>query len=216
MFWARRFMNGLFSIKNTILRFAVLAIGLEVGIVLASLRIWVPTNIDIALIGAFFMYCGFFIQNKKHLLNKLYFLCAMPLVYLSALTFSHFEMANRHYYRLWFLSLSGAIAMSILISKFSMIVSKIKGISSFFSYIGKHSLLFLCIHSLDWRLPFPRTGQSLITPFRFKSWYWLLVSLHRFSFDYFLMLIILGIVALFQYLRNFKRNPNINTNDVMK
>lgn len=202
MFWTRRLMDGLFFIQNSILRLTLLVIGAAFSIFLASKEIWLATNFDIALVSVLFMYCGYLFQKRSKTKKKLYFWCAIIVICLYALAFSMLEMSNRSYYHLWYLSLPGAIAMSILISKLSMLLSKIKGLCLFLSYIGRHSLLFLCIHSLDWRMPFPPIGQSLITQFSSKSWYWLLCSIHRFCFDFFVMLIILGITSLFQRLQN--------------
>lgn len=200
MFWSRRFMDGVYSFNSAYIRPVLVAIGVALSIVLASKRIWLATNIDIAFIALLFMYCGSLLQKEEELINNYFFLCLMIFVYYLAHHYSRLEMANRNYYHLWFLSLPGAIAMSIIVSKISMVLSKIKGVCSFLAYVGKHSLLFLCIHSLDWRMPFPKIGQSFINSFSSSSRYWIISSIHRFCFDFLVMVIILGALYICQQL----------------
>ena len=190
MFWARRIMDALFLCANKSYRLIMMFSIVGIGIALAANGAWVPMNIDIAFVAVCFLYTGWIIQRHSELIDNAPFLFLLVLLSITSLSTSRFGMSSRNYYNLWFISIPGAIALSILTSKASKLLCKFKGLCSFLAYTGKHSLLFFCIHSLDWRMPFSKPGQALVSKYHEYSWSWALSSIHRFFFDLLLTLII--------------------------
>ena len=200
MFWTRRIMDVVFLCDKKRYRLIIVGIFVGIGIALASTGIWVPTNIDIAFVAIGFMYAGWIVQQQPALIENHYIICILIMISFAALSTSSFGMSNRNYSNMWFVSMPGAIAMSMLICIIAKLIGKIKGIRAFLAFVGKHSLLFICIHSIDWRMPFPKLGQSLITPYNGYDWYWALSGFHRFLFDLLITVVLLSGLKLFRLL----------------
>ena len=200
LFWARRMMDAVFCCKRELCRFLLVMGIVGAGIALAAAGLWIPADVDIALVAVGFMYAGWMLQKKPGLFDNPAFLCLMLLIGAASLFLPGLRMSSRRYSGMWFLVLPAAVALSILACKVSMLLGKVKGIRSFLSFVGRHSLLFMCVHSLDWRMPFPRFGQSLVSAYRGADWYWILSSLHRFLFDLLITLMVLGGLRLFRFL----------------
>ena len=192
MFWARRYIEALFLCENRHYRLILVCALVGIGIGLASEWAWLPSDIDIAMVAAGFMYAGWVVHKKPELIDNHSFLCAMFLIYVAARLSAPFEMTNRNYYHMWYISIPGAIAMSVIICKLSKVLCGVCCLRSFLAFVGRHSLLFFCVHALDWRIPFPMFGISYIRPYAGESWYWALSALHRFSFDLIVTILLLG------------------------
>lgn len=205
MFWARRIMDVVFLFRSDSHRFVIVAVFVGVSIALASVKKWVPMNIDIAFLSTGFMYAGYLAKsNQKIAKNKMLTLFFVMVAAVSLST-SSFAMSSRKYFDLWFVSLPGAIALSAMTCKLSMKIELTKVGGSFLSFVGKHSLLFMCVHSIDWRMPFPKFGQSVISSLSSYNWYWCVSSLHRFVFDLLITAAALVLVKLLcRYLPPFR------------
>lgn len=205
LFWARRIMDAVFLCENRLFRL-FLVIGIAgAGIALAAAGLWIPANVDIAFVAVGFMYAGWLLQKKPGLFDNPAFLCLMLLIGAASLFSSGLRMSSRRYYDMWFIVLPGAVALSILVCKASMLLEMVKGVRSFLAFVGRHSLLFMCVHSLDWRMPFPRFGQSFVSAYRGAGWLWILSSSHRFLFDLLITLLVLGGLKLFRLIRGKNR-----------
>ena len=193
MFWSRRIMDTVFLFQNLKYRFLIILSLIGIGVSLAGNKIWIPLNIDIACVAVGFMYAGWLVKQKQDIIDHPYMLCSILMVSVISITSTQFGMADRNYSFLWFISIPGAIALSILSCYISKLIEKTKCFRHFLSFIGKHSLLFICIHSLDWRIPFQKFGQSFVSTFSNTSYYWAIKFAHRFLFD----LLFTCIVVLF-------------------
>ena len=108
---------------------------------------------------------------------------------------------------LFYVTIPGSIAASILLMIFSKWIGKLRLISKLLSKLGQHTLLLLCIHDLDWRLPFSiysTISHTLIFSFHERSYYWVLKFMLRFGFDLAVMLIILLIIKIVKSIRSAK------------
>lgn len=177
MFWSRRMMDTAFLCHDLKSRFFVVISAVGIGIALAANNVWIALSIDVAFIGLGFLYAGWLVRNKQDIIDNstvIIFLIMFSFVTISA---SRFGMADRNYYNLWYVSIPGAIALSILTCKISKTIERFRGVNTFLSFIGKHSLLFICIHSLDWRIPFQKFGQSFVSSFSSLQYYWAIIDL---------------------------------------
>ena len=193
LFWSRRLMDGLFCLDKLWARALCAAVLAGLGMALVNSEKWYPMSMDVALFGAGFMLVGWLIANRTDLLtdeDKLWpVLLACALVYWVGCTRSRLTMSGRRYGDLW-IALPTAVAGSLGTVSLSRLLEKVKPIKAFLAFIGRHSLLFLCIHTLDWRMPFPYWGGPLVEPYAGRSWYWVLVTLRRFSFDFAVMCVV--------------------------
>ncbi len=188
MFWVKRIMDGVTLLRKPALQAGAAALCVAAGIFLAAKRKWVPTNADIALAAAGFVFAGWQLKKHSELLGKpLFLLAALGTCVLARVFSANLSLSNRNYYNLWYLSYPAAIAMSVLAIKAAQGICHIKGIRSFFKFIGKHSLLFLCVHSLDWRMPFSiyNAGlwKAISAPYWQEDWFWMVDAAYRFGFD---------------------------------
>ncbi len=195
MFWARRYMSAVFVCKDSRIRFLIVCALVGMGIGLSKAVAWPPSDLDIALLGAGFMYAGWMLHTKPDLMDDHRVLCGLLMIYATARFSSTFEMSNRNYSDMWFVSFPGAIAMSIIVCRISKAISAIPSVQALPAYIGRHSLLFLFVHSLDWLVPYPLIGASYLEPYAYEGWYLALFSVHRFCID------LLGTVLLLACMR---------------
>ena len=202
MFWTRRIMDAILLSDNKWMQTVLVVICVGASISLASTRIWIPLNIDIAFFAVGFVYIGWVLKKRIELIDDPGMLCVLMMLFFTARNTYTLGLSDRNYYSFWYVTIPGAIAMSIVICKLSKAISRVKGINHFLSFVGKHSLIFLCIHSIDWRMPFPRFGWTWITPYSQETWFWILHSVHRFTFDFLVTVIVVIIYSNFRKLAN--------------
>ena len=198
MFWARRVLDVVFLCRSNTHRLISVIVFMGVSLALASANKWVPMNIDIAFLSAGFMYAGYLARNNQESVDNRILTVSSLMVAVVALSTSTFGMSGRNYFDMWYVSLPGAIVLSFLTCELAKKLETARIVSPFLAFIGRHSLLFMCIHSIDWRMPFPRFGRAFVKQFSSYSWYWAVSALHRFLFDLFVLVVIVMLVKLFR------------------
>lgn len=198
LFWSRRLMDGLSCVDNLWARALCAAAMIGLGTVLVNDKKWAPMSMDVALFGVGFMLAGWLIANRTDLLtggDKLWpvLLACLP-VFWAGCTQSRLSMSARRYGELW-LALPTAVAGSLLTIAFSRLLEKVKPIRAFLAFIGRHSMLLLCITAIDWRMPFSMWDGAPIMRYAGRSWYWVLGWLYRFGFDFIAMCAVLLLLA---------------------
>lgn len=186
MFFTRRVMNFLFSIDMAEKYRALWVLGTVIlGIKIAAYT-WVPMNIDIAFVTVGFMYVGYLLKNKDIRLEKDY-LIGCFLIWFSTRNCGELALSGRAY-EPWFLLFACAIAGSILTIGICRQLEKIQILNKSISFIGRHTVLLLCIHDLDWRVPFDIWG-SFLQQFEGSGYYFIVSVLCRLGFDVVVMCI---------------------------
>lgn len=120
-----------------------------------SHKMWLPQALDIAPVAAFFMWTGSYWRNLEHKFNKSVFqspllLIALAVFWLVLVFFGiYIELSVRHY-PLNLICVFEAIAGTIIFGLLShgIEVTNVK-IIPWIQYLGKQTLVVLCIHDLD-------------------------------------------------------------------
>lgn len=152
LFWGKLILDGinvLFSSKdNTPIYTALGLLGMALGIK----GKWLPQNFDVTLVVVFFLAIGVLWKKYHTILEKheiILFLGAV-VYWVTCLKFSlYLELATRSY-PYWTISIVEAIAGSYV---FCCFCKNLEGNLLFdlpFQHLGKHTLLILLIHHLDW------------------------------------------------------------------
>ena len=155
---------------------------------------WLPQALDVAVVAAFFMWCGWCIKNfdEKNKFNISLSLCITFFWIMCVLAKIHIELATRSY-PLQFVSVIEAIAGSIVIIYLSKKCEKLNLLSKL-AILGQHTLAILCIHHLDlYWIWWSRFMNSNIT-----------AAIVRLFIDMFLLVIVLWIKKV--YKNTFKWN----------
>lgn len=207
MYFARRYMDFIFvTVKKEMHRAFLVATFVLAAIGLAKEKVWLPLNVDVAMVAVLFMYVGYLLREKSFRLNIETVMVAFCLWFASI----HCEKINigKRDYELWYVTFAGAIAASILIIEmFRHLEEKriLALLTSFLAFTGKHTLALLCIHDLDWRVPFPIWGGALQAKFVSFQDQTLLFVLRRLSFDYAWLFVFLLLVFLVKKIKNLGR-----------
>ena len=202
MFWSKRIMDSILLVKNKWVQALIVVSCMGVSIALAATKVWIPSNIDIAFFAVGFVYIGWLLKNRIDLIDNPSFLCVMIMLFLMTRCTYTIGLSDRNYYSYWYITIPGAIGASMIVLKIAKCLNKVKWISDFLSFVGRHSLLLLCIHSIDWRMPFPRFGWTWITPYSQEPWFWIAHFFHRFGFD---LAVTIIIVLILNGLRKAKK-----------
>lgn len=206
MFWSRRIMAVVLSVQKRTTQMCIIGFFVAISILLSKDNVWLPMSIDVAFLAVGFIYAGWMTKKHIEMIEDTGILLVMMLVYIAARCSSTFGMADRNYSSLWYISIPGAIAMSCLLCRLSKGIERVAGLRSTLAFIGRHTLLFMCIHSLDWRMPFPKPGQIIVSAYSNRSWYWLLSFVHRFCFDLLLVLGVCVVIFFYKKYKNGKRD----------
>lgn len=194
-FVTRRIMNLVFSfhIKEAYraIGFIILMIlGIEIG-----QSTWIPWNVDIAFVAAGFMYVGYLLNKTEKLFAK-DILIGCFFIWFAAMKCGQLEISTRTY-NLWMVSFAGSIAGSICVMGICEKLKNIKFIEKFLSFVGIHTVLLLCIHDIDWRLPF-ELWWGFLQQFEGSSFYFILSVFCRLGFDFGILCICVLLQILFR------------------
>lgn len=107
----------------------------------------------------------------------------------------------------WMINFAGAVAGSIIILYLCQKMESITILKKSLSFVGMHTILLLCIHDLDWRLPFD-VYWGFLQQFQGEKIYFFMSVLCRMGFDLLVMLICLVIYrvvknAVFSHKKSF-------------
>ena len=207
LFWAKRILDGIITAPSIKYQTLLVVACVMASIVMAKSGTWLPTNIDIAFYAVGFLYAGYYLKDHLCIFDNVYvtiLLFLMCVLYFNTTTLG---MADRNYYKYWYISFGGSLAMILLFCTFCKQLDRIKPLGHFLSSLGRHSLLILCVTSMDWRMPFLRPGYAFIVRYNQQPWYWLLNATHRFIFDLIITMLILFIESrINQLLSRFTQN----------
>ena len=198
LYFARRFMDFIFvTAKKELHRGILVGMVVLVAVGIAKEKIWIPLNIDVAMAAVLFMYVGYLLKEKNFRMNVETAIVALCL-WFASLQCENINIGKRDY-EMWYVTFLGAIAASVLIMELFRRLEACRPVSfltGFFAFTGKHTLALLCIHDLDWRIPFPVWGGVLQTKFSSFPNQELLVLLRRITFDYAWLFVFLAFMCV--------------------
>lgn len=178
----------------------LLILGVRIGAV-----VWVPMNVDIAMVASGFMYIGYLLRNRNIPLKK-DVVAGCLFIWFAAVKAGEMEWSSRMYDP-WMINFAGAVAGSIIILYLCQKMESIAVIRKSLSFVGMHTILLLCIHDLDWRLPFD-VYWGFLQQFQGENIYFFMSVLCRMGFDLLVLLICLLICrivknAVFSHKKSF-------------
>lgn len=158
------------------------------GMAIAS-KIWLPQDLDLALVIPLFMWFGRWLKESRFIESKLFryvLIISVVIWLLAGQQRFHIELSIRHYPGL-FLSVLAALLSSLVVIYLAQGLLYLP-YSSKLLVFGRHTLLLLCIHSLD----------------LYWSWWGALVAgpmklILRVLLDLMIFVIILGLHHLWQH-----------------
>lgn len=162
LFWAKTVygvVQVLFQPKN---EFIIPLFAALCAWVLAEEKIWLPQSLDVVPMAVFFLAVGNLIrkywthyEKYKHRIIPCLFLFWTACVAQGI----NIEMGTRYYPWFW-LCIAEAVAGSLCVFDLAEVLCTHSIINRIVSFIGKHTLLLLCIHHLDWSLAFLWSERS--------------------------------------------------------
>lgn len=154
-FWGELIVQIVFSITDQWKEWqrGILFILLAMIACLVGNYIWLPTNIDVGFLAAFFVYIGYLL-HKNRVMNRgrlhiIVWIIIVILWVVASLT-GEINMAIREVPTL--LTIPGAISGSMLTMKLSSSLRKLTLIKKSLSWYGRNSLKVLCVHLLEMML----------------------------------------------------------------
>lgn len=203
MFIARRLMNFVFSLElREIHRFLAMLFLLILGVRIGAI-VWVPMNVDIAMVAAGFMYIGYLLRERNISLKK-DIVVGCLFIWFAAVKAGEMEWSSRMY-EPWMSNFVGAVAGSIIILYLCQKMEAVTIVRKGLSFVGTHTILLLCIHDLDWRLPFD-VYWGFLQQFQGERIYFLLSVLFRMAFDLLVMVACLLILNIAKKGISYKKN----------
>ncbi len=147
--------------------FCVLAtLGYAIGY---RLRIYLPFDIDIALVTVGFMWCGYLAREKRFFERfgmRWWAILVAIAAFAAAVTLCNLELATRTY-GAFPVCVLGALAGSFIACWVSQLIERFSRIlTRFFSFLGRNSMLIYCFHCIDWLIPWQTLAGLEGIPFR--------------------------------------------------
>ncbi|GAA0787502.1 acyltransferase family protein [Hathewaya limosa] len=135
--------------KNIFKQILVLMFLVIMGYILKNIS-FLPWGLDLALVCQLFFFIGYTLNNQKVTLNKLSISSILIMIFLWYICIINcaFDI-NLRIYRDFIIFCTGSISGSILVIYLWNFLSNIKLLSTFFIYVGKNSLIILCVHFLE-------------------------------------------------------------------
>lgn len=152
MFLTKRLME--FVVEKE-LKYQILFISsfLVAGISVSKIY-FLPMNIDIAFVAVAFMYCGYLLRTKVEISAVGINTCVvLVMLWIASLYTGDMSFTARRYTPYVVKSL-GAIAITIILFKIAQYITMVSLLNRILVFIGRHTVLLLCIHDLDWRISF--------------------------------------------------------------
>lgn len=137
-------------LKNHYNKIVVFSFLLLLGVEIGTLY-WLPQGFDLVFIFIFYLYIGYWYQNEfdKLKVNKTYIFITMFLLWTISLGFKfNIEIAIRSY-PYGILCIVQSLCGTYCIIELCKLITNIDICKKIFAYIGKLSLIILCIHSIE-------------------------------------------------------------------
>lgn len=136
-----------------------------------SQLIWLPLSVQAGMTASFFTYIGYYAKQKKILdkqINSVYMI-GMFAVWGICIIYGGQLYMVQNYFGNGFLDVIGAICATYLIICFSKWISKYKIINQMLSFLGKNSLIILCVHLIELKMfPWSRISITLLQKYIYK------------------------------------------------
>lgn len=121
------------------------------GILMGEEKRFLPFNFDVSLVALFFIVVGVLIKRYWEMLeSKRWLVYASGAIWASTFGFHIYIELARRYYPYMGVSLIESIAASYLVVQLSQAISTNAVILSFGKFFGKHTLLILYVHYMDY------------------------------------------------------------------
>lgn len=157
-------------IKNDKILCIVIA-GISVsGYCIGKFYAYLPWSLDVAMVILPFFHLGYLMKQKKMETFKMQWLCGLFLIWILSVHYGGLDLASRKY-AYFPLCIAGAAAGSLLVIKGCGYLMQIKIIKDCLSFCGRHSMLILCIHSMEQRICYwqgilPNMSENIVFLFR--------------------------------------------------
>ncbi len=190
---ARLLMDLIFTLKKEWVR-GVLCFALLIPVyVLHRFGIWLPLSADIAMAAVSFLYIGHLV--RKYSDTVLYW----PLIiffagfWILSVSYTSMSLSARDYGIFPFAAWPGAVAGSMVVIGLCKLLCRDGPLTKALAWVGRHTILILCIHSLDWRMLFALPGGKLQGLNPGHAWNVFIFLVRRFVFDLGVAGIVLGL-----------------------
>ncbi|MBE6924176.1 MAG: hypothetical protein E7466_02905 [Ruminococcaceae bacterium] len=150
--------------------FVPICIVLSISGVVIGQYCWLPLSFDVALASLLFLLIGWGLRSfdfQKRSAIRFLVACALwvgTFSLLEPLGLKYMEMSSRRY-PLYPLCLMTAVAGTVVVAYVSVFISKFLGwLKGPLMYIGEHSMVMLCVHTLDflWEDLYLQTGPHTL------------------------------------------------------
>mgnify|MGYP003289575194 FL=1 len=148
-FFAMIFSHFVFELKNERLRWLVIIIAFEFSLAV-ELFLNMPFGISQGIAGCMFVYCGYFCNKYPAVLNNKVVIGIGLVSFVLCFLYGRCAMSH-HIYKLNLLHVPAAVFATFLSLK---VLRKLPEISKLLSFLGKNSLIILCIHAIDRKMCF--------------------------------------------------------------
>lgn len=155
-FFAMIFSHFVFELKNERVRWLVIIIAFEFSLIVER-YLNMPFGISQGIAGCMFVYCGYFCNKYPAVLNNKVVIGIGLFSFVLCLLYGRLEF-SLHIYKLNLLQVPAAVFATFLSLK---VLRKLPKTSKLLSFLGKNSLLILCIHAIDRKMCFTTDLASL-------------------------------------------------------
>lgn len=132
---------------------AVILLALAYLFSLPGLRASLPQGFDLIFVATFFIDMGFFIKNAHEIPNEkkaaLGVAAGFAWLYLISVHGMFVDFAQRKYE---VAAILAAVCASVCVMQISKGIESVRVLKAPLAFVGRHSLLLLCIHTLDGHL----------------------------------------------------------------
>lgn len=155
-FFAMVFSHFVFELKNERLRWPVIILAFEFSLVVER-YLNIPFGISQGIAGCMFVYCGYFCNKYPAVLNNKVVIGIGLVSFVLCFLYGRCAMSH-HIFKLNLLQVPAAVFATFMSLK---VLRKLPRISKLLSFLGKNSLIILCIHAIDRKMCFTTDLVSL-------------------------------------------------------
>lgn len=155
-FFAMVFSHFVFELKNERVRWLVIIIAFEFSLIVER-YLNMPFGISQGIAGCMFVYCGYFCNKYPAVLNNKAVIGIGLVSFVLCFLYGRCAMSH-HIFKLNLLQVPAAVFATFLSLK---VLRKLPKTSKLLSFLGKNSLIILCIHAIDRKMCFTTDLVSL-------------------------------------------------------